>query len=50
MNVNSPEVMISSASRRFAEHGHLVDETSRKLVGRLLEALMAWTRRLGKGS
>ena len=47
--LNTPEVMISSAARRFDEHGNLVDETSRKLVRELLEALVAWTRRLGKG-
>lgn len=46
--VNRPEVMISSAAQRFDDHGHLVDGTSRKLVGQLLEELVAWTRRLGK--
>jgi chromate reductase len=46
--VNKPEVMISSAAQRFDEQGRLVDETSRKLVGDLLQALVAWTRRLGK--
>src|SRR5262245_54167669 len=48
--VNRPEVMISSATQRFDDRGNLVDETSRKLVGQLVEALVAWTRRLGKGS
>jgi chromate reductase, NAD(P)H dehydrogenase (quinone) len=48
--LNRPEVMISSAAQRFDEHGHLVDERSRKLVGQLLEALVTWTRRLGKSS
>jgi len=48
--VNKPEVMISSATQRFDDRGNLVDETSRKLVRQLVEALVAWTRRLGKGS
>jgi chromate reductase len=45
--VNKPEVMISSAAQRFDDQGRLVDETSRKLVGDLLQALVAWTGRLG---
>jgi chromate reductase, NAD(P)H dehydrogenase (quinone) len=47
--VNRPEVMISTAARRFDERGRLVDEASRKHIGRLLEALVAWTRRLDEG-
>jgi chromate reductase len=48
--VNRPEVMISNASQHFDEQGRLVDEKSRTLVERLLEALVAWTRRLGEKS
>jgi chromate reductase len=44
--LNKPEVMISTAAQRFDEQGNLTDETSRKLVGQLLAALVAWTRRL----
>ncbi len=44
--VNKPEVMISTAAQRFDERGRLVDETSRRLIGQLLEALVVWTRRL----
>jgi chromate reductase, NAD(P)H dehydrogenase (quinone) len=44
--VNTPEVMIGTAAQRFDEHGDLTDETSRKLIGQLLGALVAWTRRL----
>ena len=44
--LNQPEVMISTAHKRFDESGALTDETSRKLVGQLLAALAAWTRRL----
>jgi chromate reductase len=47
--VNRPEVMISAAAQRFDERGRLVDEKSRKHIGQLIEALVAWTRRLDKG-
>jgi chromate reductase, NAD(P)H dehydrogenase (quinone) len=46
--LNHPEVMIARAAQRFDEQGRLVDEVSRALVVRLLEALVAWTRRLGE--
>jgi chromate reductase len=45
--VNQPEVMIAKAADRFDAQGELRDETSRQLVGRLLEALVTLTRRLG---
>jgi len=45
--VNQPEIMISNAAKSFDEKGNLVDETSRKLIRKLLEELVAWTRRLG---
>jgi chromate reductase len=48
--VNRPEVIISSATQRFDDLGNLMDGTSRKLVGQLVEELVAWTRRIGKGS
>jgi chromate reductase len=44
--LNQPEVMIATAHKRFDESGALTDETSRKLVGQLLAALVALTRRL----
>jgi chromate reductase, NAD(P)H dehydrogenase (quinone) len=44
--LNQPEVMIGAAHKRFDENGKLTDETSRKLLGQLLAALVAWTRRL----
>ena len=47
--VNRPEVMLSNAAQRFDAHGRLVDEGSRTRIRQLLEALVAWTRRLGKG-
>jgi chromate reductase, NAD(P)H dehydrogenase (quinone) len=48
--VNKPEVMISTAAQRFDERGRLVDEALRERIGRLLEALVVWTRRLGTGN
>jgi chromate reductase, NAD(P)H dehydrogenase (quinone) len=44
--LNQPEVMIGSAATRFDANGKLTDETSRGLVRKLLENLVAWTRRL----
>jgi chromate reductase len=44
--VNKPEVMIGNASERFDEQGNLTDETTKKLIGQLLQNLAAWTRQL----
>jgi chromate reductase len=44
--VNRPEVMIANAAQRFDAQGHLADEGSRTRIRQLLEALVAWTRRL----
>jgi chromate reductase len=44
--VNQPEVMIGNASQRFDEQGNLTDETTKKLIGQLLENLITWTRQL----
>ena len=44
--VNQPEVMIGNAAQRFDEQGHLTDETTKKLIGQLLQNLVAWTRQL----
>jgi hypothetical protein len=44
--VNQPEVMIASAGKRFNEQGELTDETARKLIVRLLEALIDLTRKM----
>ncbi len=47
--LNKPEVMIGPAGQVF-EDGRLVDEDTRKIVARLVEALAEWTRRLkGEG-
>lgn len=44
--INQPEVMIGEASQRFDSQGNLTDETTKKLIRRLLENLAAWARRL----
>ena len=44
--VNQPEVTIPMAGERFDDVGDLTDETSRKLIGELLENLVDWARRL----
>jgi len=44
--LNRPEVMISNAAQRFDAQGHLTDEGLRTRIRQLLEALVAWTRRL----
>jgi chromate reductase len=47
--LNQPEVMIANAADRFGPDGALKDEKSARLIRQLLEALAAWTRRLGDG-
>lgn len=44
--LNQPEVMIANASQRFDEHGNLTDEKTREFMGKELEALVTWTKRL----
>ena len=44
--LNRPEVMISSAGKRFDAEGNLTDETTRARIAELVEALAAFTRRL----
>lgn len=47
--VNQPEVMISQAAQRFAPNGELSDEPTRKIIQKLLQALvdLVNTRRPG---
>lgn len=47
--VNQPEVMISNAPQGFDEQGNLKDEKIKELIGKLLAALIAWTRQLEAG-
>jgi chromate reductase, NAD(P)H dehydrogenase (quinone) len=46
--LNKPEVFISEARRKVDGEGRLTDEPSRAAIRTLLEALVAWTRRLGR--
>ncbi len=44
--LSRPELLIAGAAEKFDADGRLVDEKTRKLLGELLLALGAWTRRL----
>jgi chromate reductase, NAD(P)H dehydrogenase (quinone) len=44
--INQPEVMLGNATQRFDQEGNLTDEKSKELIGRLLQNLVDWTRRL----
>jgi len=44
--VVQPEVAIAAAHQRFDDKGNLTDETSRKLIGQLLQSLVIKARRL----
>jgi chromate reductase len=44
--LNQPEVMIGNASDKFDAEGKLTDESTRKHIRGLVEALVAWTRRI----
>jgi chromate reductase len=46
--VVQPEVAISNAPQRFDEQGNLTDETSKKLIGQLLQALVRKARLAGQ--
>ncbi len=43
--VNQPEVMISQAHQKFDDQGNLTDETSKKLISKLLEELVALAKK-----
>jgi chromate reductase, NAD(P)H dehydrogenase (quinone) len=44
--LNRPEVMIGQCAQKFAADGTLTDEATATQIGKQLEALAAWTRRL----
>jgi chromate reductase len=44
--LNKPEVMIANAAEKFDASGNLIDDKARELIRQLLQALVAWTRRL----
>ena len=44
--INKPEVLITFASEKFDNEGRLVDEEAKERIRKLLEALVAWARKL----
>lgn len=44
--VNKPGVLVARAAEKFDEQGRLTDETTRRFVRLLMEALVGWTLRL----
>lgn len=44
--INRPEVMIGNCGDKFDAEGNLTDEESRKFIRQMLEALIAWTKKL----
>jgi len=48
--VNQPEVMIANAAQKFDAQGNLIDEKTKEFIGRLLQSLIAWTKKLRIGN
>jgi chromate reductase len=48
--VPSPEVLVANASQKFDADGRLVDEATRKYLGKLLAALASWQARMAAGA
>ncbi len=44
--INKPEVMIGNCSNKFDAEGNLNDDATRDIILRMLEALIAWTRKI----
>jgi chromate reductase len=44
--VNKPEVFVTFAPEKFDDKGKLTDESTREVVRKLLDALVAWTKKL----
>jgi chromate reductase len=44
--LNRPEVFVTFAAQKIDEKGRLTDQTTREIIGRLLEALVTWARKL----
>jgi chromate reductase, NAD(P)H dehydrogenase (quinone) len=44
--LNRPEVFVTFAPQKFDENGRLKDDTARKIIGDLLDALVKWTLKL----
>lgn len=47
--LNLPEVMITRSAERFDEQGNLVDEPTRDMMRKFLQALVLWTRQVEHG-
>lgn len=45
--LNQPEVMITNCSDKFDPDGNLKDEKTKEHIRKQVEALVAWTKRLG---
>jgi chromate reductase, NAD(P)H dehydrogenase (quinone) len=45
--LNKPEVMVPTANDKIDGNGRVTDEKTRKKIKELVEALVAWTRKLG---
>jgi hypothetical protein len=46
--VLKPEMLVRGAGEKFDEDGHLIDETTRRFVQKLLDNLAELTLRLGQ--
>ena len=44
--INRPEVMIGNAGEKFDADGKLTGEATRKFIGDMLDALIAWTKKM----
>jgi chromate reductase len=44
--VNTPEVLIGQAAKRFDDQGRLTEEVTGKYIAQLMQALLDWTLRL----
>ncbi len=47
--LNRPEVIVTFAGQKFDEQGRLTDEKAKELIRALLDALVAWARKLKAG-
>jgi hypothetical protein len=47
--LNLPEVMITNCAQRFDEQLNLVDEATREIMRKFLQALVLWTRQVEHG-
>jgi chromate reductase len=48
--LNKPEVLVTFANEKFDEKGKLTDEKTKEFIKQLLQALVAWTKKLRNGA